>query len=247
MNRSSFRWLGTVLALAATSAVADPLVSDRPSFVESTAVMETGVVQVETGARLAWLERADVEPDRVDMPSLIKVGVGGEVELRLESALFEWPLRGSVQAAAVSPGLKWSPWSSPDGVVVALLAHAEVPLEGDARSRVEPSLRVVVDGPWSDEWTWVLMPGARWTVDRRGVRRWSGLFGGVVSRTLPSGWGVYAEAAVTSFDDRGLDALTGFGSTWLLADTWQLDASVSVGLTGGVAPAAVGFGVTHRF
>lgn len=247
MNMSANRLLGLSLVLAASSAAADPLTSDRPDFVEATAVLDAGVVQVETGGRLTWADRADAAPDGLDMPSLLKVGVGGEVELRLESALFEWPLGGSARAAALSPGLKWSPWASPDGVAVAVLAHADVPLDGSARSRMEPSLRVVVAGPWNDVWAWGVMPGARWTVDGRGVRRWSGLLGAVVSRALPGGWGTYAEIAAAGFDERGLDAHAGAGATWLLTDDWQLDASVTAGLTDRATPATLGLGVSHRF
>ncbi len=247
MKASPSRGLVLALVLVSSSAAANPLASDRPDFVEAAAVLESGVVQVETGGHLAWQDRTDAAPDSLGMPSLIKVGVGGEVELRLESALFAWPLGGRARAASASPGLKWSPWSSPDGTAVAVLAHADVPLDGSARSRVEPSFRVVVAGPWSDDWAWGLMPGARWTVDGRGVRRWSGLLGGVVSRMLPGGWGAYAEVAIAGFDDRGLDAHAGAGTTWLLTDDWQLDASITIGLSDRASPAGIGLGATHRF
>lgn len=234
--------------LVAAPVAAEPLTGDRPDFVESAAVMARGVAQVESGAAVTWQDRRDALPDGVGMPTLLRVGLGGEVELRAESALFDWrPEPGAIDGAAFSPGVKWSPWSGEDGVDVAVLLHADIPLAGRPHSRIEPSVRLVVAGDWGDIWSWGLMPGARWAVEADGRRRWSGLVGGVLSASLAGGLGAYVEGFVPAVDALGAEGWLGAGLTLLLTDDWQIDGAWTVRPWPRGEAMTAGLGLAHRF
>lgn len=246
--------LGLLLGVVQIPGVAsaEPIATDRPDIVESGSTVGRGTVQIESGVATTWDDLDDARPEGLAFPTLVRLGLGGDVELRLESEVLSWTWSPrAVEAADLSPGIKWSPWAAGEatGPAIALLLHYDVPLAGGAagRRRGVPSLRMVVEGALGEAWGWGVMPGARWDIDDRGVRRWSGMLAAVVGRDLPHDLRVHLEAAVTGVDARGWHALADTGLAWGIREDLQLDAFVAVGLVGDEPPVSVGMGVSRRF
>lgn len=73
------------IAIPASAAGDDPIATDRPDFVESSAVVGKGRLQVETSVAV---DRSSANGERETVwstPTLLRVGVSDTIELRVES------------------------------------------------------------------------------------------------------------------------------------------------------------------
>ena len=150
------------LYLPATRAHADDgdaIVTDRPDFVESSDVVGRGRLQVETGVSHERSRMLGVRERSLATPTLLRIGLRDDWELRLESdgrTVLKTqdepgaPTRRQTGYADVSLGIKWH---MQDGAgtrpSVGWLLHADID-SGSAAFRgngVRPSLRMAA------EWT----------------------------------------------------------------------------------------------
>ena len=127
-GRSARRWVGAfavlVAVLAPPSRAAEPvdpwqspIAPDRPGAATSPSVLDRGVFQIETAFESQTVRPVDAPDARTeDFPTLLRLGVGHRVELRLES--------NTVSVAEAVTGLadmsieaKWLALDQPNGAV----------------------------------------------------------------------------------------------------------------------------------
>lgn len=144
------------LAMPASASADDPIATDRPDFVESSAVVGKGRLQVESSVAVERNGSDDERETVWSTPTLLRFGVTDSIELRVES---DGALRqrtsapGSTGAtkrgyADLSIGMKWHAMDARDQLPsVAMLLHADLSTGSAAFSDegTRPSARVVAE------------------------------------------------------------------------------------------------------
>jgi len=259
------RLLGALAGLAcASSALAgEAIVTDRPDFVESSDVVGRGGFQIETG--LSW-ERSNADGLKTrtrTTPTLLRVGVGDTLELRVET---DGVTRSRTQDASgatqsergyadASIGVKWrmQEGNESQGTPgIAWLAHVDVDSGSRAfRGRgLRPSLRAVAEWELPQDFSVGVMPG--FLVDRNddGAR----FVAGILAVTLGKSWTPtlrsFVEVAgqqLTSRKNGGSVVTFDTGVAYLVTEAIQVDVSVALGLTSFAPDAQYGVGLSIRF
>lgn len=236
-----------LLASGALSAHAEAISTDRPDFVESSAVVGKGRFQIETSVA-GEHDRADsVRSHTLATPTLLRLGISDNLELRLETdGAQRTRLTDDASGIAardqgwadVSLGVKWH-WGDGDEAAgrpaMAWLLHADLDT-GSAPYRgrgVRPSLRLVAEWELADEWSLGVMPGVylgRNDTERRYV-------GAIAAIVAAKGW---TERLRSFFElagrriARGRDGGSVFtfdtGIAYLVTDNVQLDGAIYAGL-----------------
>src|SRR5690242_17733233 len=101
-----------IAVLVAPVAAQEPIATDRPDFVESSATVGTGVFQLETSAATDWTRVGSATEHTVATPTLFRFGIAPTLELRLESEGYQRATNSAVNGAATgvadaAVGLKW--------------------------------------------------------------------------------------------------------------------------------------------
>jgi hypothetical protein len=227
------RALGLLLLLA--PGLSAQIVTDRPDFVESSATVGAGAVQIETsvaherdGGERAW-----------STPTLLRVGIGPRFELRAESDLL---VRSSLDGASesgvadIAVGGKLHTGDGGEGMpATALLLHADLPTgsrswRGDG---VRPSLRLAAEWEFPRETSLGVMPGVARTDGPNGVHT-AGIFAAVLGKDWRERAHTFVELAfehLGSDNDGGTVGTWDGGVTWLLGRSAQLDAMLSLAAT----------------
>lgn len=248
------------LAAAATAAAAEPIATDRPDFVESSAVVGTGRFQVETGLGFGRDREAGLRTRTLNTPTLLRFGTSATTELRLET---EGYTRERVDGESnstrgygdVSLGLKWhSRDGDPDTLTpsAAWLLHVDLPT-GTASLRGEharPSLRAVAEWELPHDWSLGVMPGLKYDVDAAGRRFTSGIFAVTAGRDLYGVLHAFVEIAGQQLASRahGGNIVTfDAGLTGRIGDDWQWDLSLQKGLSRPAPDLQLGVGLSARF
>ena len=216
-----------VLALVLPARAGDAITTDRPDIAEGSGVMDRGAVQLEQGVAL------DGPGSTVSFPSLTRVGVGHDLELRLETPVVAVG-GGGAAFDGVAVGGKWHAYDADGGPSVGVLVHAE--FDGDFGFAPVAKVACDLDLPAGLE----LGLNVGGTVVGSAA---SGLWAAAVGRPLTDALRVYVEAsgavasggAVTDFDA---------GASYLLNDDVQLDLSGLYGLAGNYG---AGAGVSVRW
>lgn len=217
----------------------DGIVTDRPDFVESSKVVGTGRVQIETSV---LAERAREDGLRVrtySTPTLLRFGVGETIELRVESdgRVIERATPGTAAGYAdTALGVKWHVLD--DGPVmpsVGILLHADLPSGSGAfkGTGVRPSLRVAAEWDLPAGMGLGVMPGLGIERNEGGGRYRYGILGVVLGKELTAGIRGFVEVAaprIAHAADGGTQATFDTGAGWLLSERCQLDAMLSFGL-----------------
>jgi len=240
------RPLVSSLLLAVPAAAQEPLVTDRPDFTESAAVIERGHVQLEGGATFT---RADETDESALGEVLLRIGIAPRLELRVGANSYAWidHPEGDVDGFEdATLGAKVLLSEGP--VASALLLGASVPTgsHGIGAEAWEPEVRVALA---RDVGAASVGANAGWFWTEADDER---LHGGVGSLTvgLPLGkrGGMFLEAYGIAVEGAGGDeAYADAGVTRLLSDDFQLDARVGVGLGGEAADWYVGVGASRRW
>jgi hypothetical protein len=220
----------------------DPISTDRPDFVDSSAVVGKGRVQIETAGAFERSRRDGVTERSVTTPTLLRFGLNDTVELRVETdgATHSWSRGLDVQDASgmadSALGLKWHVRDSADGApALAVRVNAVVP-SGARRLHnggVEMSLRGVAEWDLPHELSLGVMPGLASARNDNGERFTSGIFGVVLGRDWNPRVHSYVELAaprIAHARDGGSQVAAGFGSTYLLSPNAQVDAGILGGL-----------------
>lgn len=246
-------------ALNGALAQASSITTDRPDYVESAETVGSGRAQIETSALWERSESDGSAIRRRSTPTLLRLGLGEDWEIRLESEgrIREQGGSGDANAASVgwadaSFGLKWHMLDA-HGLQPSLgwLLHADL-ASGSHSLRgqgTRPSLRAVMEWELDDRWSFGAMPGL--AVERSdGDRHVSGSLGLMLGRQINERWRVLGELAmprIAASRNGGNEAFMNFAVAWLLGDDTQLDLSVQRGLNERSVGRSGGVGLSMRF
>ncbi len=253
--------LAGLLAAGATFAQDEPIATDRPDFVESSLVVGTGTLQVETSLAYEREEEGGLGARLWTTPTLLRYGVAPGWELRLETAGLA---RSRVEAAGlgsatdegvadISLGLKWHAADEAPArrrPSAAWLFHVDLETGSSAFAGEDarPSVR------WVGEWTLPrgfglgVMPGVRYD-KRDGERFLAGLLGIVVGRSLGALTRVFGEVSFRQIagDAHGGNAVSlDAGFSRLLGSDAQVDLALVLGMTDEAADVGATLGYSIR-
>lgn len=238
---------GSAMAQSSTD-YSDPIATDRPDFVESSAVVGKGRLQIETSGAFERGRHDGVVERSVTTPTLLRFGLAETLELRVETdgASHNWT-RGADQRDAsgmadASLGVKWHLRDGDAGKggegskpALGMLFHVDLP-SGARRlgsAGVRPSLRGVAEWELPNDLSLGVMPGLASERNDDGQRFTSGIFGIVLGKDWNQRLHSYIELAaprIAHARDGGSQVAVGFGSAWLLSPNAQVDAGILGGL-----------------
>lgn len=247
MPRISFALLATgILCYGGASAQSSALVTDRPDFTESTASVQPGAIQVETGVTF---ESGDARA--ISGPELLaRIGIARRIELRI----------GAPDYTSIDTG--------PSGLS-DMAVGAKLEAGGrDSRWKTASILTLTLptgEGPFSDE---IVVPDIIQTIsfepgssvsfgaqvqiglpeDENGDRTLSYAATIVAGRELAPKVGSFLEVAlaVPAHGDP-LSLLLHHGYTWRIKARLQVDIHGGLGLTDEAPAYLIGAGVSLRF
>lgn len=233
------------------------IATDRPDFVESSATIGRGAIQIETSIAYQATRSASIRSAAWSTPTLLRVGVGATWELRAESDLLirdaSSPARtGDDGVADASVGVKWHALDDDRWIPsTALILHADFPsgsepLRGEG---VGTSLRAVAEFDLPVGFSAGIMPGVSST-RREGERHLAGILGVVLGLELTSSVRAFGELAferVAAAEHGGSEGTWNAGLAWLVTDRLQLDAAVSLGATRAAPDASFTVGLSRLF
>jgi hypothetical protein len=241
--------LGLLLALsllANPAAAQEPLVTDRPDFTESAAVIERGHFQLEGGTTFT---RADETDEHALGEILLRIGIAPRLELRVGANSYAWVDHPEGDVDGFEDATLGAKVLLSEGrVASALLLGTSVPTgsHGIGAEAWEPEVKIalardvgVASVGANAGWFWSVADDERLhgTVGSLTVGLPLGERGGLFLET----YGIAVEGA------GGEEAYADAGVTRLLSDDLQLDARVGVGLGGEAADWYVGAGVSRRW
>ncbi len=231
-----------------------PLVTDRPDFTESASTVAPGHLQLEAG--YTFTRSSDDINEHSLGEALLRIGIANRLEGRFGVSMTWVEQPGNDDSGMDDPsvGIKivlteaadqpsWHP-------VVAILAATTLPVGADEVT--EDAWQPGVTGAFA----WELGPrfglGANvgYTYASEDDERFDQ---GAASLALGIGLTERSGAYVEMFtifpagDDTGDDVTLNGGITYLVHDSFQLDARVGAGLTDTAADIFVGFGVARRW
>lgn len=242
--------------LAAPLAAQEPIATDRPDFVESSAAVGQGVLQLETSVATDWTRVGSATERTVGTPTLFRYGVTSTLELRLETEGYQRATLTGLDAVAgladAAVGLKWHA-ADAQGLLpsTAFLLHADLP-SGSRAFRTEgvrPSLRVVGEWELPAGFALGVMPGVVYDVNAVGDRQWVTLFGATVGKPVSERLRFFVEFTGEALPIGDVPAVTelDLGTALLLSKDIQLDLSTSFGLSEAAADHALAVGFSRRF
>jgi outer membrane putative beta-barrel porin/alpha-amylase len=239
----------------------DAIQTDRPDFVESSAVVGKGKMQLETSFAIER-NRMEKHHERTSStPTLLRIGTGDTWELRIETDgrtdfRSTDDTNGKIDTAHgysdLSVGVKLH---AQDGAgskpSTAWLLHADID-SGSSAFRghgIRPSLR------WTAEWelphafSLGVMPGLTYDTTERGHRFVGGLFGIVLGKSWNERFRTFAEVAaprIARAGNGGSIATFDVGGAYLLSDTCQVDTALSRGLNKNTADLSWTVGISFK-
>jgi hypothetical protein len=244
--------LAGVLSLPAARADDDTINPDRPNVANSSQVVGSHRVQLETGVQ--WDRQRDLEAHvrTLTTPTLLRIGVSDALELRLESdgRTIEHasdPGTGvhtvSAGWADLSAGLKWHV-ADQDGMrpSVGLIAEVALPTgsAGLRGSGFRPSVELPVEWDLGHDWSLGVMPGVVRDSDFT-----YGVFAASVGKAFSERLHGFAEVAAPQIG-HGTQAIVDAGVAWLVNRDCQLDAMVVHGTNRQTPGLSLAFGISVR-
>jgi len=252
------------LAAPAAYASADEISTDRPDFVESSAVVGKGRFQIETSLAGERDKAGGATSRSMTTPTLLRWGVSDALELRLET---DGAVRARSDDAAsgasvrthgssdVALGIKWHLRDGDEKTgapAMAWLLHADID-SGSAPFRgqgVRPSLRMVAEWELPGDVSVGVMPGLMGDRSDDGRHFVAGIAAVTVSKGWSDKWRSFAELAgerLASKRNGGSLVSVDVGATYLVNDNLQLDSALSFGATRQTPDLAWTVGVSVRF
>lgn len=233
--------LAALLASSAAAGEADVITTDRPDVVESSLTVGRGRFQIETSVARERDKDAGAKTTVVTTPTLLRLGVTDNLELRLETD-------GYVRAkftdggagidarengyADLSPGLKWHALDG-EGArpSIGILLHADIdsgsrPFRGEG---VRPSLRAAMEWELPNDFSFGVMPGV--VYDKTdGRRHASGILAVVLGKEWTPRFRSFVEVAgerIASSRNGGSTVTYNTGVAYLLTHNVQIDSALS--------------------
>jgi len=240
------------------------VVTDRPDQTESAESVPGGFVQLELGWTFARDQDALATQENHSLPqALLRVGLGGGIELRMGFSGFSFETRSArgaldqgTDASGAGDGelglkLELATWT--DGQI-AVLGGFSIPLgRGDFSSgRLDPSVRLLVAHPLGERVSIGYNAGLAWTTESTASccrdTQLEAPYTLALGVGLTDRLGMFIESfgAFGLTDDR--DATHSFdgGFTFLVSDAFQLDVFVGLGLNEAAEDWFVGSGFSVR-
>ena len=259
---SSFRRAVLLLALAAscTARAEEPISTDRPDFVESSSTVGAGRWQLETSAAWERGRDGDAVATTWSTPTLLRVGVGAQWELRVETDGWQHARvagGGGVASARgmgdLSLGAKYHiAHAGPAGASMAWLLHADVPSGADAFAGrgVRPSLRLTAEWELAHDNGLGVMAGVVHDSDAAGRRFDAGILAMTAGHAFTPRLRGFVEVAGQQLaaPAHGGNIVTfDAGATWRLDEDSQLDVAANLGLSSPAPDRALTLGWSRRW
>lgn len=222
----------------------DQIVTDRPDFVESSDVVGKGRFQIETSFALERDQTGGARQRTYSTPTLLRVGVGDTLELRIET---DGRMRVVTDVAGhgastengyadTALGVKWHALDARGALPsVGVLAHVDLD-SGSGPFRAPGkggSLRLAAEWDLPGDYALGVMPGLASQRNDAGARFSSGIFGIVLGRAWSERLRTFVEYSaprIARAHDGGSLTTFDLGAAWLLSDAAQLDTALSRGL-----------------
>lgn len=253
---------GAAQAQQAAPAEADDNINpDRPDFVESSAVVGKGRVQIETSMAFERGSRDGVRERQTATPTLLRFGVSDTAELRVETDgwLHSWsrgPGAGdgsdATGMADTALGIKWRLREGKDGApALGLLVDAVLP-SGARRlgdNGVQPSLRGVAEWDLPNDFSLGVMPGVSSQRNDAGQRFTSGIFAASLGKEINPRMHAFVELAaprIARARDGGSQLSFDFGAAYLVNKDVQIDAALFRGLNRNTPDVSISVGISFR-
>ncbi len=252
MRPMSFKFL--LLMIPAGMACADDgIVTERPSFVDSSETVGVGRLQIETGVQD---ERDHGSINDWTIPTLLRWGVADDWEMRFESDLYK---RSNADAPRYIDG--WSnvvlgikhhvSGGSEEGPSNAWFAEIELPT-GATPFRgqgARPSARWVTEWELPADYSFAVMPGLKYDNGDNG-RFISGLFGANLGKNFTDATLVFVEIAapqIAANHDGGTQLSFDTGVQYRIGKNLQLDSAVFFGLNDRTPNASFTIGASAKW
>jgi hypothetical protein len=251
------------LTLAGALAHADEgIETDRPDFVESSAVVGAGHVQVETGVTFDRNTSAGITTRTLTTPTLLRIGLGETTEFRIEGdGLTRERSRDANDGSStrthgfadLALGIKWHMQDGEGGTPgVAWLAHVDTPSGSKSLrgSGLRPSLRAAIEWDLPDEWSFGVMPGVYVERNDAGRRYTGAILAATLGKAWSPRWHSFAEVAgqqIASKRNGGSTVTLDAGLTFLATPSLQFDIEFAHGVTDAAPSFVSGSGVSLKF
>ena len=233
---------------AATADTSPTIVTDRPSFTNSSIVVPSGSLQLENG----FLETYNQGQNVVDGPeTLLRFGIATKTELRftVPDYLYNTSSGGGPGSGFgdMAIGVKRQFGPRPGGFDVSATLFLSFPTAAKTVSSggYDPGLQVAWSHGLSSRWTAAGMLAMYWPTQGQS-RNPTGQATFLVDRQLTGRWDAYIEYAGNFPTRGGTRQLLDVGTSLKLTKTQQLDFHFGESLTG-TANRFVGVGYSFRF
>ena len=257
----SSRFAALALLSAATLSCApahadEGIETDRPDFVESSAVVGAGRFQVETGLTSDRRTDAGTTTRTLTTPTLFRLGLGETTELRLETDGFTRERTGADTTRGFSDlsfGVKWHVVDNKDTTPgVAWLLHVDTATGSKAfrGAGLRPSLRAAIEWDLPEEFSVGVMPGVYLDRNDAGKRFAGGIFAVTFGKAWNEQWHSFAEIAgqqLATQANGGSVVTLDTGLAWAPTRNLQFDIEISHGVTRAAPDFESGVGVSVRF
>jgi hypothetical protein len=253
--------LAGLSVLSAARADDDTINPDRPNVANSSQVVGSGRVQLETGLNWDRQRDPDAHLRTLTTPTLLRIGVADALELRLETdgRTIEHASDPSGGAHAVSAGwadfaagVKWHLYDQ-DGAKPSLGVIAELLLPTGSRALrgggFRPTLEVPAEWDLGHDWSLAMMPGVGRDTDDAGSRYTYGVLAASVGKAFDERLHGFAEVAAPQIAHAahgGTQLQFDAGVSWLVNKDCQLDAMVVRGLHRNTPELSLAFGLSVR-
>lgn len=249
-------------ACARARAEDNPIVTDRPDFVESAEVVGLGRFQIETGL-LSERDRSNgVTTRTLTTPTLLRLGISETLELRAEGDGLTHERTTDAGGATqrvhgfsdVSFGAKWRVREGDASGMpgVAWLADLETPIGSKSvRGKgVRPAVRVTAEWELPHDFSIGVMPGVFLDRNDVGKRYAAGVLAVTLGKGLASNLDAFVEVAgerLAAERNGGSSVTFDTGLAWRVTPTLQLDLAFAHGLSSAAPDFQGGLGVSARF
>jgi len=211
--------------------------TDRPNITNSPDVVGTGTIQLETG--LSGVSTTGLHASST--PTMLRLGVGDSIELRLSGNGRESVHGGGVDTSGwggYQLGAKWHiSGGTENGAPAMALIATVIPSSGSAAFRV-PGTRTEVDMPLNWDlgggYSLGVMPGVYHDHDATGRSGWGSVVSASVGHDLAEHVQGFAELAALQLAPARLGGnivAADIGATWQPQPNWQLDFALFRGIS----------------
>ncbi len=220
------------ICIACFTSNSQTIVTDRPDQTESSACVEKGKLQIESGVSLEYTEEKGVEHQNILIPTtLFRVGLSPFFELRLLSQ-FEGNSNNGFYAQGISDleiGTKIQLYQRQNArFEMAFLSHLRVP--SGSKAFRNPKMASLNKLCLSNQMTENITLGYNLGYNYEGENKGDGTYSLSLSYSVSDKVGVYAEPYGTFYNFEVLEANFDAGFTYLIKDNLQFDFSFGTGL-----------------